>query len=103
MFLALQPAVERTAVELAETNPELMKRYLTDYSVSHAELVVRRWRTLGEHLLTKYNDGFVKDDAGHVQERGYSKRWLEDVLESRPDQFRLKEKAAGVPDSKLID
>ena len=88
-FLALQPSVERTAIGLAESNPELMTRYLTDYSVSHGEMVVRRWRELGEHLLTKYNDGYVKDEKGIPQEKGYPESWLEKVLRSRPDQFRL--------------
>ena len=88
-FLALQPAVERTAIGMAESNPELMTRYLTDYSASHGELVVRRWRELGEHMLKKYNDGYVKDEKGDPQEKGYPESWLEKVLRSRPDQFRL--------------
>ena len=45
-LLALQPAVEKTAVELAKTNHELMVRYLTDYSVMHAEQTVAKWRAL---------------------------------------------------------
>ena len=102
-FLALQPAVERTAADLTESDPALMVRYLTDYSVSHGELVVRRWRELGEHLLTKYNDGFVKDQSGRPQERGYPESWLRKVLKARPEQFRLKEKPADVPESKLRD
>ncbi len=102
-FLALQPAVERTAVELAGSNPQLMKRYLTDYCVSQGELTVKRWRELGEHLLTKYNDGYVKDEDGRVQEKGYSEGWLRKVLKERPAQFRLPEKAPDVPESKLVD
>jgi dipeptidase len=102
-FLALQPAVEKTALELHKSQPELMTRYLTDYSVSHAEGVVKRWRTLGEHLLTKYNDGFVKDENGRPQEVGYSEAWLRRVLKDRPDQFRLPERKEGVPESKLVD
>lgn len=102
-FLALQPAVERTAIELARSDLELMRRYLTDYSVSHGELVVRRWRQLGEHLLTKYNDGYVKDEKGRPGEDGYAESWLRTVLSSRPDQFRLRSKDAGVPESKLVD
>ena len=102
-FLALQPAVERTAVELARSDPELMRRYLTDYSVSHGELVVRRWRQLGEHLLTKYNDGYVKDEKGRPGEDGYAESWLRTVVSSRPDQFRLRSKDAEVPESKLVD
>ncbi len=102
-FLALQPAVERTAVELHKTDPALMTRYLTDYSVSHAEMAVRRWRELGEFLLTKYNDGYVKDQDGRPQEEGYPLKWLRRVVNDRPDQFRLKTKDTAVPESKLVD
>lgn len=102
-FLALQPAVDRTAVELGRSDPELMTRYLTDYCVSHGELVVKRWRELAEHLLTKYNDGYVKDEKGSPQEVGYPETWLRKVLSARPQQFRLKEKAKDVPESKLVD
>jgi dipeptidase len=102
-FLALQPAVEKTAVQLAETDPELLTRFLTDYSVTHGELVVKRWRELGEHLITKYNDGYVKDDEGRPREQGYSEDWLRKVIEARPDQFRLPEKEEDVPETKLVD
>ncbi|HUU95019.1 MAG TPA: C69 family dipeptidase [Phycisphaerae bacterium] len=102
-LLALQPAVEKTAVELYKSDPELMTRYLTDYSVSHAEMVVKRWRELGEHLIQKYNDGYVQDENGHPREQGYSEAWLRRVLSERPEQFRLQEKPADVPESKLVD
>ncbi len=93
-FLALQPAVEQTAVALAKDDPALMRRYLTDYSVSHGEEVVRKWRQLGEHLLTKYNDGYVKDEDGHIREKGYPESWLREVLKLRPDAFRLPQQSA---------
>jgi dipeptidase len=102
-LLALQPAVEKTAVELHKTDPELMTCYLTDYSVTHAELVVKRWRELGEYLIQKYNDGYVQDEPGRPQERGYSEGWLRRVLEARPEQFRLRTKPTDVPESKLVD
>ena len=102
-LLALQPAVEKTAVELYKSDAELMTRYLTDYSVSHAELVVKRWRELGEHLIQKYNDGYVQDERGRPHEQGYSEAWLRRVLSERPEQFRLQEKPADVPESKLVD
>jgi dipeptidase len=101
--LALQPAVEKTARELAQTDPALMQRYLTDYCVSHGERVAKRWRALGEHLLTKYNDGYIKDEHGEPQEVGYSERWLRRVVGERPEQFRLPEKDPDVPESRLVD
>jgi len=102
-FLALQPAVEKTAVELAKSDPELATRYLTDYSVTHAEQVVQRWKALGEHLIAKYNDGYVRDEKGHPQEQGYPEAWLRRVLQERPEQFRLPEEPADKPGSKLVD
>lgn len=88
----LQPVVEKAAVELGKTDPALMIRYLTDYSVSHAEMVVDRWKNLGEDLITKYNDGFVKNDKGRPEEKGYPETWRRDVIKARPDQFRLQPK-----------
>jgi dipeptidase len=102
-FFALQPAVEATALELASSNPDLLGRYLTDYSVSHAELVVDRWRALGEYLIRKYNDGYVQDENGRPGEQGYAPAWLKKVVEDRPDQLRLPESEEGVPETKLID
>ncbi len=88
-FLALQPAVEKTAVELLKTNPNLAVRYLTDYSVMHGEQTVGRWRELAEHLMTKYNDGYVRDIRGQYPEAGYPEAWLRRVLRERPEQFKV--------------
>ena len=94
-FLALQPAVEKTAVELLKTSPNLAVRYLTDYSVMHGEQTVGRWRELAEHLITKYNDGYVRDIHGKYPEVGYPEAWLRRVLRERPEQFKIpQEKAA---------
>jgi dipeptidase len=96
-LLALQPAVEKTAVELSQTNPNLMHRYLTDYSVMHAEQTVERWKALAEHLFTKYNDGYVRDPDGKYPNVGYPEEWLRRVIRERGEQFRVpkEEKAEG--------
>ncbi|MBL1218208.1 MAG: hypothetical protein D8M59_12025 [Planctomycetes bacterium] len=88
-FLALQPAVEQTALHLANENPELMVHYLTDYSLSHADTVVARWKALGEYLIAKYNDGYVQQTPGNASQVGYPEQWLRRVLEDRPDDFKL--------------
>ncbi len=88
-LLTMQPAIEHTAVYLAENNPQLLTEYLTDYSITHAEDIVSKWRDLGHHLVTRYNDGYVKDENGRVTEQGYPEAWLREVLKSRPENFRL--------------
>ncbi len=102
-FISLQPSVDRTAVELSKADPELMTRYLTDYSVDRAEAVVRQWRELGEHLICKYNDGYVKDEEGRPRDKGYPESWQREVLRARLDQFRLEEKKEEVEESELVD
>jgi dipeptidase len=90
--LGLQPVIEKTAIELGKSDSALMTRYLTEYSVFHAEDVVARWKDLGEYLITRYNDGYVKNEKGRPEERGYPEGWLREVLKARPDQFRLQPK-----------
>jgi dipeptidase len=89
-LLAFQPVIERTALDLYKSDPALTARYLTDYSLVHAEDVVRKWRTLGEFLITKYNDGYVQESPGRPEETGYSEAWLRNVLKDNPDAFKLK-------------
>ncbi len=95
-MLDLQPAVEQTAAALHASDPELCRRYLTDYSLQHAEGVVDQWRKLGEHLLTRYNDGYIKNEEGRPQEVGYPEAWLQMVIDQRPQQFRLPEDEAAL-------
>ena len=55
-FLALQPAVEKTAVELASSDPDLLTRYLTDYSLTHARAgrdALARARRAPDHELQR--------------------------------------------------
>jgi dipeptidase len=103
-FLALQPAVEKTALALWEAeNRDLLCRYLTDYSIGQAERTVKRWRALGEHLVQKYNDGYVQDEHGRPHEQGYEAEWLRRVVDDRPAQFKLPENTSGAEESELID
>lgn len=87
-FLAMQPIIEKSALDLHQTDPKLARWLLTKYSTSNAEDVVSRWKALGERLVTKYNDGYVNEPDQPV-ERGYPTSWLEEVIRARPDQFRL--------------
>ena len=93
--LALQPAIDAAAEHLLDDDPAQAISYLTDYSLQNAESVVDRWRDLAEHLLTRYNDGYVKDENGRAQERGYPEGWLRTVIDQRPQQFLLPEDKAG--------
>lgn len=99
--LSLQPIVEQTALELKKTDPGLLVEYLTNYSVGRGEQVVKRWRELGERLVTKYNDGYVKDERGRPRGVGYPLEWLKEVLRSKPEPFKLPVWGEEKPEGRL--
>jgi len=101
-FFTLQPVIEKTAKTLYNSDKDLMVKFLTDYSVMHAENVVEKWRDLGKYMIMKYNDGYVKNDEGRIVDQGYPCEWLKKVIKNRPDQFKLPESNDN-PESKLID
>jgi hypothetical protein len=88
-LISLQTAVDMTAKELFKEDAGLMTSYLTDYSRTHAAMVVERWKELGKYLICKYNDGYTQTKEGRPMETGYPESWLRDVLKQRPEQFKL--------------
>lgn len=91
-FFALQPAVEKTALELNRTNPELMRLYLSDYSNMNATKVHDRWVQLGKDMVVKFNDGCVRTPGGKYVGAKYSEEWLRHVVKERGDLLRLPKK-----------
>jgi hypothetical protein len=62
---------------------------LSQYSDSMGELVHTRWVALGDRLVTKYNDGYIKNDKNQVKTKGYPKEWLEFIIEQDGEKYRL--------------
>ncbi|MGL4593589.1 MAG: dipeptidase [Thermoguttaceae bacterium] len=88
-FLAMQKPIEKTAVELMQTDPKLAKQFLTDYSIMQGELVAAKWKKLATHIFTKFNDGYIRSDDGKYPNTGYPDEWLRRVIQERPNQFTL--------------
>jgi hypothetical protein len=57
--------------------------------VSTAERLVERWKELGEFILTKFNDGYVRTPENGTEGVEYPEAWLRRILEEKPDQFKL--------------
>jgi len=53
-FMQVQSGVERAAASLWKKNPEAALRYLTDYSVSCGDQVMKKWKALAMRLISKY-------------------------------------------------
>lgn len=92
---ALQPAIEQTALNLLRTDPSRIAPFLTRWCVSNAETAVQDWWKLADHLITKYNDGYIKDENGRPREVGYPEEWLREELRRNPDRFRIRQARKG--------
>jgi len=89
--------VDLAAAALYEQAPKLARDYLTTYSKTTGEALVKRWRTLGEELLFKYLDGNTKDELGNVTHTGYPEEWyqkLADATGSKLEMIQLAEEKA---------
>ena len=88
-FFQLQPAIEKTAVELAKTNSELAVQFLTDYSEMQTEKARDRWEQLANDLIVKFNDGYTRSSDGKYPNVGYPEEWLRRVVKEKGEQFLL--------------
>ena len=88
-FLKLQPAIEKTALSLSGSDPELMRAYLNDYSNSSILKVHNRWSKLAGDMLVKFNDGYIRSPSGRYPSIGYPDAWLRKVIQEKGDQLRL--------------
>ncbi|MDG3004920.1 dipeptidase [Paludisphaera mucosa] len=93
-LLKMQPVIEETAAKLAAADPALAQTFLTNYSVSTADAVFRRWQALAQTVLTTHVDGYQKDVRGEPKAPGYSPEWLRQVVAGRGAQLKLPARAA---------
>jgi len=92
-FNALVPAVDKTTVNMTETEA---RAFLTNFSLTQAENSTAAWKKLGEYLLVKYMDGNIKKekDGKFLQNEfhippgiiraGYSEEILRQIAKEQP-------------------
>ena len=64
-------------------------KLLTEYSNNIGEDVHQQWLALGDALITKYNDGYVKDEKGKINEVGYPDAWMDELNKVSGDKFKI--------------
>jgi dipeptidase len=96
-FMAEQSDVELKAVKLFGESPIQAREYLTKYSNAQADLVLARWKKLGEHLLWKYLDGNLHTDKGLKTRRGhprYPDEWYRRIVQEKGELIKIPEENA---------
>ena len=83
-----QDSIENIALSLP--SPKRIA-FLTHYSDSVGEVIHTRWVALGDRLVTKYNDGYIKNDKNQIKTEGYPKKWLELIIEQDAERHRINE------------
>ena len=101
MLLAVQQFDER--IMHNNYSERRIVREATEFSVSHADELFRKWVELDKYLLVKYMDGNVKvEEDGHFKSNGfderipvmpqfpgYSEKWKEAVVRDHGDVIRV--------------
>jgi dipeptidase len=98
-FAEFTPAIDAAALSVWKENPDLARKFITDFSCNSANNTIKRWKELGEFLLVKYLDGnlkqekdgeFLRNPWGYPQSPsfpGYSDKWKENVIKDTGERF----------------
>ncbi len=95
---AMTKAVDVAALTLYESDKTIMEEYLTDFSVNNAESTVQRWRELGYHLFSKYNDRYIRTSdelRPWPKGVGYPDHYLRKVVDERPGYYDVRWRKPG--------
>ena len=85
-FIVHQDSIEKVALTLG---PAERRAYLTAYSVAAGKLVHNAWVALGDYLVMKYNDGYVKDSSMVITTSGYPDEWLRYISTQEKNRYRI--------------
>jgi dipeptidase len=90
-YIAQQENVESTALSLLKNSRGEAIEYLTNHSLTSAEITYSRWKKLGENLILKYMDGVVKSEFFRPKNIGYPDEFKELIVSESGDKLKMKE------------
>ncbi len=85
LFVSRQDSVEQIALSKDKAG---RIEFLTRYTNQTGLVLHKRWVELGDYLVTKYNDGYVKDEKGHIKANPYPKEWVDFVIKNNPEKYK---------------
>jgi hypothetical protein len=94
LFFSRQETVEKTALSFYKNSKGEAIDYLNMYSNDMANMAIKRWKKLGEHLIQKFIDGVVKDENAKTTNVGYPEQFKKRIVDESGDWFKVK-KIAG--------
>ncbi len=89
-FLTRQKEVEEKAISLSKISRRDAIEFLNHYSLDMADLTIKEWKKLGEHLIKKYIDGVVKNEYGNPVNVGYPAEFKKAMVEADGEKLKMK-------------
>jgi len=93
-FIRQQDSIEKIALQ--KTGADRIA-FLTNYSKTVGNEVWKRWIALGNYLVTKYNDGYVKQVNPAKKSRypeikavPYPKAWRDFIIRQNPEKHKIR-------------
>ena len=84
-FIETQEKIDNEAKELLSEDKSKAVMFLTEYTKKETDAMIQAWIALGEALITKYNDGYIKNENGHAVTTEYPADYKRNVVKYRPD------------------
>lgn len=97
---AFSIAADKAALALYAKDKNLMKEYLTNFSVSNADHVVNRWREFAGEMFTKYNDRYIRTEdilRPWPSGIGYPEDFKRRAIKERPGFLDVRWRKSGEP------
>jgi dipeptidase len=89
-FMHQQDSIEQVALKMPA---EQRRKVLTGFSVQCGNTVHEKWVELGNYLVMKYNDGYIRDEQNKVTKLGYPEEWLRIVTNNEGEKYLLESAA----------
>lgn len=86
-FFAKQDSVELAAIAIHKKEKQQAIEFLSKYSFNQMEFVFHEWTDLSATLISKYNDGYIKNEKGRPTDVGYPKSWQDEVMKDGKGLF----------------
>ena len=98
-FIANTAKIDAEAQKLYKESPQKAIDFLTNYSVTQANKVVKEWKVFYHQLFVKYSDGNIKTKADakegykyvtpKLDQPGYGEAWYKKIVKETGNQFKM--------------
>ncbi|MFO7940922.1 MAG: dipeptidase, partial [Bacteroidales bacterium] len=100
-FIMASEGIDQAAAKMYKENPEQARAFLTNYSQTQGQNVLRAYQNLYKHLFVKFLDGNIKTPREvpegykyinpNIEYPGYTEEWYKMIIKETGDKFKVPE------------